>query len=214
MADQPEISCLSIAPTLEVEDVKLATDYYQEQLGFNLGFLWGEPPTYGAVNLNAASIHFAEGQPNPAGFWLYVHVEDVDGLFGWYQGNDVQLLDEPTTQPWGMREFNLQDPQGYHFRFGQSDLKFGEPVPVQRVDVATRLEQRLARLLADLAKHKGMSISETLEETLLHSFESIPNLEGEGVASPHTKRTMEYIAELKTKHGIDYAAHDAYRFQE
>ena len=144
MPSQPEISCLSIAPTLEVPDVKSATDYYQEKLGFNLGFLWGEPPTHGAVNLNAASIHFALGEPNSKGFWLYIHVADVDGLFQWYQGNEVQLTDQPTTQPWGMREFNMRDPHGYHFRFGQSDPKFGDPVPVQRVDLGARLEMRSA----------------------------------------------------------------------
>ena len=214
MANQPEISCLSIAPTLEVPDVKFATDHYQEKLGFNLGFLWGEPPTHGAVNLNGASIHFGEGTPNPKGFWLYLHVEDLDGLFDWYQSNNVQTLDKPTTQPWGMREFNMRDPHGYCLRFGQSDLEFGDPVPVQRVDVAARIEKRLAALLADLAKHKGLSVSETLEETLLHSFEALPNREGQGVASPHTKRTLEYIVELKSKHGIDYDTHDSYRFRE
>lgn len=55
-----------------------------------------------------------------------------------------------------------------------------------------------------------MSISECLEETLLHTFEPLDD----GVASPHTKATLRYIQELKLKHGIDYDVHGSYRFVE
>jgi hypothetical protein len=66
----------------------------------------------------------------------------------------------------------------------------------------------------DLAEHKDMTVGQMLEETLLHSFESLPSAKGEGVASPHTARTMQVIERLKQQHGIDYETHDAYRFVE
>jgi len=69
---------------------------------------------------------------------------------------------------------------------------------------------RLAALLDDLAKHKHMSLSSCVEEILLHTNEPL----GDGVASPHTKRTLAYIQELKRKHGIDYDSHASYRFRE
>jgi hypothetical protein len=53
-------------------------------------------------------------------------------------------------------------------------------------------------------------LSSCLEETLLHTFEPF----GDGVASPHTQRTLRYIQELKAKHGIDYDSHGSYRFVE
>ena len=46
---------------------------------------------------------------------------------------------------------------------------------------------------------------------LLHSFEKVPD---DGVASPHTEKTLAYIKELKKKHGIDYDCHASYRFTE
>jgi hypothetical protein len=49
-----------------------------------------------------------------------------------------------------------------------------------------------------------------LEEILLHTCEPL----GDGVASPHTQRTLRYIQELKKKHGIDYDSHGSYRFVE
>jgi hypothetical protein len=79
------------------------------------------------------------------------------------------------------------------------------------VDVPVRLEKRLAALLEELARNKRMTVGECLEETLLHSFETVS--EG-GVASPHTERDLARIAALKEKHGIDYDTHGSYRFVE
>lgn len=67
-----------------------------------------------------------------------------------------------------------------------------------------------AAALQDLARHKRMSLTSCLEETLLHTFEPL----GDGVASPHTKGDLRYIQELKRKHGIDYDSHASYRFVE
>jgi hypothetical protein len=84
-------------------------------------------------------------------------------------------------------------------------------LPVERVTIEARIEKRLAALLDDLAKHKGMTLGETIEETLLHTFEPVSS---GGVASPHTLVTLNHIQELKTKHGIDYDTHASYRFVE
>jgi hypothetical protein len=78
------------------------------------------------------------------------------------------------------------------------------------VDVPLRLEKRLAALLYDLAQHKRMNLSSCVEEILLHTNEPL----GDGVASPHTRRTLRYIQQLKQKHGIDYDSHASYRFVE
>jgi hypothetical protein len=52
---------------------------------------------------------------------------------------------------------------------------------------------------------------ELLEETLLHSFDT---LEGGGMASPHDRKTLDHIAQLRKDHGLDYGTHDSYRFVE
>ena len=45
-----------------------------------------------------------------------------------------------------------------------------------------------------------MSLTSCVEEILLHTNELL----GDGVASPHTRRQLQHIQELKRKHGIDY----------
>jgi hypothetical protein len=81
----------------------------------------------------------------------------------------------------------------------------GPPLKIDRVDVPVRLEKRLAALLQDLAQHKRASVDSCLEEILLHTNEGV---------GPHTKTTLQYIQELKKKHGIDYDSHASYRFVE
>lgn len=212
MSQKPDMDCVGIFPTLPVGDVKETADWYQDKLGFELRFFYGDPPTHGAVELGQATVHFYPGEPNPDRHWLYFQVEDVDEAYEWMSGNGVDTLDPPTTQPWHMREFNLRDPNGYHLRFGAADIRSGEPIAVEREALDASIEKRLVALLADLADHKKMTIGELLEETLLHSFETEPHMAGRWVTSPHTARNHRHIEQLKSKHGIDYETHDAYRF--
>lgn len=214
MAQKPDIDCVALFPTLGVGDVTETAEWYQQKLGFDLRFFYGDPATHGAVRLGQATLHFYSGEPNPDRHWIYLQVEDVDEVYEWICGNGVQTLDEPSDQPWQMREFNLRDLNGYHLRFGAALIRAGEPIPVERVALDTPIEKRLAALLKDLAAHKKMTLTEILEETLLHSFETEPKMAGRWTASPHTARNLRHVETLKEKHGIDYETHDAYRFSE
>jgi hypothetical protein len=104
----------------------------------------------------------------------------------------------------------VRDLNGYELAFGHHLFNAEGPIEIERVDVPVRLEKRLVALLYDLAEHKRMSLAGCLEEILLHTNEPL----GDGVASPHTKKTLKYIQELKKKHGIDYDSHGSYRFVE
>ena len=55
-----------------------------------------------------------------------------------------------------------------------------------------------------------MSVCSCLEEIDLQTCEQL----GDGVASPHTKKTLQYIQELKTRHGMDCDSHASYRYVE
>jgi hypothetical protein len=95
----------------------------------------------------------------------------------------------------------VRDLHGYHLSFGHRlSLADGPPLPIERVAVPVRLEKRLAALLDDLATHKRMTVSSCLEEILLHTNEPL----GDGVASPHTPRTLRYIhgAEEEARHRL------------
>jgi uncharacterized glyoxalase superfamily protein PhnB len=206
----PHVECEQQHPTFLVNDVLAAADYYVSKLAFRRGSSWGDPPTMIGVNLGGVSMHLAQGTPSPNGCSVYFVIGDADELYEFQRANGAEIVAPPEDRPYGLRDYRVRDQDGYELGFGHRLHDAGPPLEIERVDVHVRLEKRLAALLHDLAEHKRMSLNRSVEEALLHTLEQF----GEGVASPHDKRALEYIRELKQKHGIDYDAHASYRFVE
>jgi catechol 2,3-dioxygenase-like lactoylglutathione lyase family enzyme len=206
----PQVDCDRHHTNLSVPDVRLAADFYGAKLGFRVDFTDGNPPDFAGVSLGRAQIFLSAGTPSPEGCSVYFVIGDADELHEVHRSNGVAIVDPPADRPYGLRDYAVQDLDGYRLRFGHHIYSGGPPLPIERVDVPVRLEKRLAALLRDLAEHKRMSLGSCLEEILLHTCEPL----GDGVASPHTRRTLRYIQELKKKHGIDYDCHASYRFTE
>jgi len=82
-----------------------------------------------------------------------------------------------------------------------------EPLPVERVQLGVRMEKRMVKVLKGLAEFYGITLGQLLERIVLHSFEPIAGQEGEMSASPHGKRGLEAIAQLKRIYGMDYDVH-------
>jgi catechol 2,3-dioxygenase-like lactoylglutathione lyase family enzyme len=204
------VECDQLHAGLAVADVPAAIDFYTKKLGFFLAFTDGDPVDFAGVNLGHVQIFLQKGEPDPKGCTVWFLVDSADDLFAIHERNGVEVLQPPTDQPYGIRNYVVRDLHGYTLIFGEHLMNAGPPLEIERVDVPVRLEKRLAALLEDLAAHKRMSVSSCLEEILLHTNEPL----GDGVASPHTKRQLAYIQELKKKHGIDYGSHASYRFKE
>jgi catechol 2,3-dioxygenase-like lactoylglutathione lyase family enzyme len=207
----PQIDCEQLHPVLVVNDVLAAADFYADKLGFRKSFTWGDPPTYAGVSLGQVQVFLNQGTPNPKGTEICFAIGDADELYEFQRANGVEIVEPPGDRDYGIRDYSVRDLHGYRLTFGHQIAYMGEPaLRIERVDVPVRLEKRLAALLHDLAEHKRMSLNSCLEEILLHTCEPF----GDGVASPHTKRTLKHIQELKRKHGIDYDSHASYRFVE
>lgn len=201
----PEVDCEQQHAALPVSDVLAAVDFYTNKLGFRLGFTSGDPPGMAGVNLGHVQVFLEQGTPNPKGCSVYFVVGDADELYEFQRANGVDIVEAPGDRPYGLRDYRVRDLYGYELGFGQHLFNVGPPLEIERVDVPVRLEKRLAALLHDLAKHKRMSLSSCLEETLLHTLDGV---------GPHTKSDVKYIQKLKQKHGIDYDSHASYRFVE
>jgi predicted enzyme related to lactoylglutathione lyase len=209
--DSRPIGASELTPILYVRDFDEAMTYYTQKLLFRKLWDWGKPPGFGAVALGKIELFFChKGQGHP-GTWLSIFMDDVDTYFQRISELGADIIQPPTDEPWGMREMHVRDPNQHVIRFGHGIPSREPKLKIKRTEIKARLEKRLAALLKDLAKHKNMTIGETLEETLLHSFEQLPH---GGVASPHTEFTHYHIRALKKKHKIDYDCHANYRFVE
>jgi uncharacterized glyoxalase superfamily protein PhnB len=120
-----------VAPILLVADIIKATDYYRDQLGFDYIRLYGEPPNFAIIARDDCRIMLARAD-DPSGIlpnWkiqsktssIYFWVEDIDALYAEYQSSGAEIDYMLYTTPWGIREFGVQDIDGY-------DISFGQPV--------------------------------------------------------------------------------------
>ncbi len=211
MSEETTIRCEQVIPTLGVGDVASALAYYADVFGFEEAWRWGDPPRHAGLKLDAVEVHLSATEPNPGGGFLYFVIADVDTLYATYRERGVDIGHEPRDQEWGMRELLVRDMVGNELVFASPCITREPKLPIAREQMKVRLETRIVAVLRDLAEHKSMDVGELLEETLLHTFEAMP--EG-GVASPHTKSDLRRIQELKELHGIDYDTHASYRFVE
>lgn len=88
-----------------------------------------------------------------------------------------------------------------------------ESVSVERVQLGVRMEKHMVKVLKGLAEFDGVTLGQLLEKIVLHSFEPVPGEEGEMAASPHSKRSLAAVADLKRIYGMDYDVHATRQFQ-
>jgi len=119
-------SFFHLEPVLMVHDVLAATAFYRDKLGFTVDFVYGEPADHAAVSRGEWSgsmvtiqlTHVAADRPLAHAGYLYIVVDSrLDQLYEQYQANGVTIEREPTSYPWGMREFVVRDIYGHRLIF-------------------------------------------------------------------------------------------------
>lgn len=117
------------AAILLVKDVVASANYYRDMAGFSYEQFWGEPPCF--CILWRDKFHLMLNQvEDPAtivphqkvvkNLWnVYFWVDDVEALYTELRERGAKIDYELSDQPYGCREFGIQDPDGHDIAFGQ-----------------------------------------------------------------------------------------------
>lgn len=119
----------SSATVLLVKDVRAAAKHYREKLGFGYEGFFGEPPSFCILHRDGCYLMLA-GVDDPGHVvphWtvrnktcnVYFWVSDADALHREFVGRGATIDYGPCDQPYGCREFGIQDIDGYDIAFGQ-----------------------------------------------------------------------------------------------
>ncbi len=101
-------------PILNVASLDPSLEYYADALGFHMQW---KSPSFAGVDRDGHGIYICdEGQGHP-GTWVWVGVQDVDGLHREYVASCARILQPPTEYPWA-REMRVEDLDGNVLRFG------------------------------------------------------------------------------------------------
>jgi len=108
-------------PILLVRDVEVCAAFFHQKLGFEVDFLHGLPPFYGAVSRDGVCLHmrfvhqpfFAQTAAEEKSLiCASIEVSNVQGLFEEFKGRDVGFAQTLTKQAWGGSDFHVRDPDG------------------------------------------------------------------------------------------------------
>ncbi|MET9269993.1 glyoxalase superfamily protein [Kribbella sp. NPDC003557] len=127
--EQPEPQDTAVAsakPVLYVADVDAAATFYRDQLGFRIDFVHGDPPFYGSVSRDGATLHlkfvdepvFAPGAAEREGLIMaFIDTPNVRELYAEYLTADAEIAQKLTKQAWGGTDFIVRDPDGNAIAF-------------------------------------------------------------------------------------------------
>jgi catechol 2,3-dioxygenase-like lactoylglutathione lyase family enzyme len=112
---------LAAEPQLFVADIVASCDFYTQKLGFKVAFTYGEPPFYGQVVRDGASLNLRHLDRPELNAMLQaredllsasITVDDIKPLFLEFQASGAAFAQTLKTEPWGARTFIVRDPDG------------------------------------------------------------------------------------------------------
>ena len=114
----------SVAAHLHVRDLKAAVHFFTAKLGFHVDFIYGDPPFYSQVSRDQAHLilrymdesFFAQDIRLREGLLsasiTVATADEIKQLFLAFQVADVSFAQPLKIEPWGAKNFIVQDPDG------------------------------------------------------------------------------------------------------
>ena len=119
-----------VAPYFIVDDVVVTANFYRDKLGFHYERFWGDPPCFCMVQRSGIIIMLSQldtpglarpnrlADPNREAWDAYVWVDNADSLCAEFKAKGVNIARDICNQPYGCRDFDVEDCNGYRLCFG------------------------------------------------------------------------------------------------
>ena len=109
----------AVVPILATADVIKTAEYYRDVLAFVIDptfassewtMLWADQCQL-FLSLNPALAETSTGQQ------VMICIPGVDAMYERHKANGAKIISDLKNQPWGLREYRVEDPSGYHLIF-------------------------------------------------------------------------------------------------
>ena len=117
-----------VAPFFLVDDVVATANWYRDKLGFEYDRFWGDPPGFCMVGRGGITIMLLQMpgamrpnhlvDPERSAWDAYVWIDNADALCSEFKSRNVNITREICDQPYGCRDFDVEDCNGYRLCFG------------------------------------------------------------------------------------------------
>ena len=121
----------TLSPLLAVRNMKESIEFYPNSLGFKLGMCFPDAsnPEYAdllkdgmsLMIIPARNIGIGEKEKLGTGVNLYLQIDgDIDEYYKELKGKGVKIAVEIKDEPFGIRDFTVEDSDGYQLTFNQT----------------------------------------------------------------------------------------------
>ena len=128
------MGCLS--PTLAVRNMKETIEFYQNSLGFKMGMAFPDAsnPEYADLSkdgmvlmfIPAENLGIGGGEKLGIGVNLYMEIDgDIDEYYNELKKRGVNIVVDIKDEPYGIRDFTIEDVNGYKLTFNQPSKTAG-----------------------------------------------------------------------------------------
>ena len=97
--------------------------FYRDQLGFKVTFTWEDPVSYAVLKRGDIGINLTLRDDLPENYKpmnsLYIFVHDADAVWEEVNAKGAKVLEPIDDRDYGMRDFLVEDPNGYRIVFGK-----------------------------------------------------------------------------------------------
>ena len=119
-----------ISPTLAVRDMKATMEFYTSALGFKVGMTFPslDDPEYADISKDGMVLMFVptknlgigKSEKLGTGVNLYLQIDgEIDVYYYQLKKRGVNIVVDIRDEPYGIRDFTVQDPDGYLLTFNQ-----------------------------------------------------------------------------------------------
>jgi len=120
-----------LSPTLAVRNMKKTIEFYRDSLGFKLGMTFPDVnnPEYADLSrdgmvlmfIPAANLGIGSEEKLGVGVNLYLQIDgDIDEYCEELKKRGVKIVTEIKDEPYGIRDFTVEDIDGYKLTFNQA----------------------------------------------------------------------------------------------
>ena len=119
-----------LSPLLAVRNMKETIEFYKNTLGFKMGMAFPDAgnPEYADLSKDGMVLMFipakdhgiGSGEKLGIGVYLYMEIDgDIDEYYAELKGKGVKIVADIKDEPYGVRDFSIEDINGYKLAFNR-----------------------------------------------------------------------------------------------
>jgi catechol 2,3-dioxygenase-like lactoylglutathione lyase family enzyme len=115
-------------PVISTSDLPATVAWFEKTLGFKHEWSWGDPPVYAGVTAGSAMLYISHDPELAAAIRergltpdVFLWVTNIDRVYDQHRAKGAEIVEELVQRPWGVRQYVIQDPNGYRLKIAESD---------------------------------------------------------------------------------------------